>query len=144
MNEDSVIWDNSFSVGFDPIDAQHKELVKMTNELFQGCKEGGPGACIALEQTIGKALEYAQTHFYTEEKYMKETNYPNLVPHKKEHEDFVAQVRKTLEEFEHGEAEPIILARFLKKWLLNHIALVDKQCAPYFAKLQGKGTAHYL
>ena len=137
MDEDIIVWDDSYSLGFEIVDNQHKGLVAMTNELFQSCKEEGSVADTALEKTIKEALEYAQTHFYTEEKYMKETNYPNLSPHRKEHEDFVAQVRKTLEEFEQGRAEPIILARFLKKWLLNHIALVDKQCAPYFAKLQG-------
>ena len=135
--EDLIIWDDSYSIGFEILDNQHKELVAMTNELFQCCKQGGAVADTALAGTISKALEYAQIHFYTEEKYMKLADYPNLGPHKKEHENFVAQVRSTIEEYDQGRAEPIILVRFLKDWLINHIALVDKQCIPYFAKLQG-------
>jgi len=39
MNEDSVTWDDSYSVGFDPID-DHKVPVNMTNELFEACEQG--------------------------------------------------------------------------------------------------------
>jgi hemerythrin len=40
-----------------------------------------------------------------------------------------------MSEFEAGNTAPIELAQFLKKWLLNHIAVSDKQYAPFLAKL---------
>ena len=135
MDEYSVVWDDSFSVGFEPIDIQHKELVLMTNELLQGCKRGAMAADIAFLRIIRKAVEYAKTHFADEEKYMDQTNYPKLNEHKKEHEDFVAQVLKAVKEFESGNTAPLSMAEFLKNWLLNHIAVSDKQYAPYLAKL---------
>ena len=134
MNEDSVVWDNSFSVGFDPIDEQHKVLVRMTNEMFQACEQGVIAADMAFLQIIQKALEYAETHFTYEEDYLSEVNYPHLDEQKEQHEDFVAEVQKSIEEFEAGNIEPIFLARFLKKWLLNHIAVYDKKYAPYLGK----------
>jgi hemerythrin len=135
MNEDSVIWDDSFSVGFGPIDDQHKELVKMTNELFQACKQGVVAADMVFLETIKKALDYAETHFADEEGYMREADYPHLGEQEKQHEAFVAEVQKSIEEFEAGNIEPIFMARFLKNWLLNHIAVSDKRYAPYLAKL---------
>jgi len=134
MNEDSVVWDNSFSVGFEPIDEQHKVLVRMTNEMFQACEQGVIAADMAFLQIIQKALEYAETHFTYEEDYLSEVNYPHLDEQKEQHEDFVAEVQKSIEEFEAGNIEPIFLARFLKKWLLNHIAVYDKKYAPYLGK----------
>ncbi|MDR1869380.1 MAG: bacteriohemerythrin [Treponema sp.] len=134
MNEDSVVWDNSFSVGFDPIDEQHKVLVKMTNEMFQACEQGVLAADVAFLQIIQKALDYAETHFTYEEDYLSEVNYPHLDEQKDQHEDFVAEVQKSIDEFEAGNIEPIFLARFLKKWLLNHIAVYDKKYAPYLGK----------
>ena len=134
MNEDSVVWDNSFSVGFDPIDEQHKVLVKMTNEMFQACEQGVLAADVAFLQIIQKALDYAETHFTDEEEYLSEANYPHLDEQKDQHEDFVAEVQKSIDEFEAGNIEPIFLARFLKKWLLNHIAVYDKKYAPYLGK----------
>ncbi|MCL1813302.1 MAG: bacteriohemerythrin [Treponema sp.] len=134
MDEDSVFWSDDFSVGFELIDNQHKELVRMTNVLFEGCKKGSTAADVAFMQTIRGAVEYAQTHFYTEEKYMKAVNYPGFEIHKKEHDSFVSTVIGSVKNFEEGESEPIALARFLKKWLLTHIAESDKQYAPH---LQG-------
>ena len=136
MSDDSVVWDNSFSVGFDPIDDQHKVLVGMTNEMFQACEQGVIAADMAFLQIIQKALDYAETHFADEEEYLSEANYPYLDEQKEQHEAFVAEVQKSIEEFEAGNIEPIYLARFLKKWLLNHIAVFDKKYAPYITKLR--------
>ena len=135
MDEDSVVWDNSFSVGFSPIDDQHKQLVIMTNELFEGCKRGNTFAFVTFIGTVKKAVEYAQTHFHTEEEYMKQADYPDLPAHRKQHEEFVAEVIKVVREVETKKAEPIALARFLKNWLLGHIAQSDKQYAPFLKRL---------
>jgi hemerythrin len=39
-----------------------------------------------------------------------------------------------IEEFEAGNTEPVEMARYLKKWLLNHIAISDKKYMPYVIK----------
>ena len=135
MNEDSVVWDDSYSVGFEPIDNQHKELVKMTNELFESCKQGAAVADKAFLHTIKGAAEYARNHFSEEDKYMLQANYPKLNEHRKLHDDFLTTVGKAIQDFTAGSTEPIGLARFLKNWLLTHIAEQDKQYAPYLAKL---------
>ena len=131
MDEDSVCWKDEYAVNFELIDNQHKELVRMTNSLFEGCKMGSTAADNAFMQTIRGAVEYAQTHFYTEEKYMKQVNYPDLAAHKQEHDSFVSTVVAAVKDFEEGKSEPISLARFLKQWLLTHIAQSDKKYSPY-------------
>jgi hemerythrin-like metal-binding protein len=136
MDEDSVYWDDSYSVGFGLIDNQHKELVRMTNSLFESCKRGSGAADAAFMKTVRSAVEYAQTHFYTEEKYMKQTNYPDFDAHKQEHESFVTTVIGAVKNFEKQKSDPFDLARFLKQWLLNHIAKVDKKYAPYLAGVE--------
>ena len=135
MNENFVAWDNAYSVGFDPIDNQHKELITMINTLFESCKQGAENADKAFFVTIKKAVEYARNHFTDEVKYMVQADFPNVNEHRKQHDDFVATVLKAMNEFEAGNTAPIELAQFLKKWLLNHIAISDKQYAPFLAKL---------
>ncbi|MCL1815598.1 MAG: bacteriohemerythrin [Treponema sp.] len=137
MNDDSVAWDNVYSVGFEPIDNQHKELVKMINELFESCKQGTAAADKAFLQTIKRAADYAREHFSNEDKYMVQASFPNLSAHRKQHDDFLDTVIKSIQDFNAGKTEPIELARFLKKWLLTHIAESDKQYSPYLAKLSG-------
>jgi len=134
MSEDSVIWNDSFSVGVASIDDQHKVLVTMINELFEACKQGVMEADMAFLEIIKGALDYAETHFADEEDLLYEANYPHLDEQKDQHETFVAEVQKTIEEFEAGNLEPIYLARFLKNWLLNHIAVFDKKYTPYLVK----------
>ena len=136
MNEDSVAWDNIYSVGFDPIDNQHKELVRMTNELFENSKQGAAVADKAFLQTIKKAAEYAREHFSEEDKYMRQIDFPKLSEHRKLHDDFLETIIKAMHEFEAGKTAGIELARFLKKWLLTHIAECDKQYMPYLEKLK--------
>ena len=135
MDEEFVAWDDAYSVGFELIDNQHKKLVTMVNALFAGCMIGGVAANIAYLRTINDALEYAGTHFSDEEKYMSQVDYPKLDEHKKQHEEFVTEINKSVRLYEKGKKEPIELVKFLKNWLLNHIAVSDKQYAPYLAKL---------
>jgi hemerythrin len=136
MAEDSVCWSDDYSVDFELIDNQHKELVRMTNVLFEGCKKGSTAADVVFVKTIRAAVEYAQTHFYTEEKYMKAAGYPDLTAHQEEHDSFVKTVIEAVKNFEEGSTQPIELARFLKKWLLTHIALSDKKYEPYLANFK--------
>ncbi|GBU28721.1 hypothetical protein R84B8_02281 [Treponema sp. R8-4-B8] len=135
MDENFVSWDDSYSVGFEHIDNQHKELVKMVNELYMACKMGALKEDIVYLRTVSKALEYARVHFSDEEEYMGMVSYPELAEHKKQHEAFVVEIKKSVKLFEDGEAAPIELANFLKNWLLNHIAISDKKYAPYLKQL---------
>ena len=136
MNEDFVIWDNIYSVDFEPIDNQHKELVRMINELFESSKQGTDVADKTFLLTIKKAANYARDHFSEEDSYMVRAAFPDLAAHRDQHDMFMSTVVKSMQEYEAGKTAPIELARFLKKWLLNHIAVCDKQYAPYLAKLK--------
>jgi len=131
MNKNFVTWNDSYSVGLELIDNQHKKLVKMVNTLFSYCELGDGNADIAYLDIINRAMVYAKTHFSDEEKYMRLAGYPKLEKHIKEHKSFVAKIVKSVKLFETGKETPINLAKFLKKWLLKHIAVSDKKYAPY-------------
>jgi hemerythrin len=141
-DKDIVIWSDAFSVGVRLIDDQHKELVRMTNELALGCKKGGSEAEIYFMKTIQGAVRYVKTHFTTEEIIMERLNYPEFVTHKKEHEDFVAEVLKDVRNFEQGQKMvPLDFVHFLQQWVLNHIAKSDKRYAFFFDELRKKRRA---
>jgi len=135
MNKNFVAWNDSYSVGFDLIDNQHKKLVKMVNTLFSYCELGDLNADIAYLDIINSAMEYAKTHFSDEEKYMRLAGYPKLEKHIKEHKSFVAEIVKSVKLFETGKETPVNMAKFLKRWLLKHIAVSDKKYAPYLERL---------
>jgi hemerythrin len=135
-----VKWDNAYSVGIELIDDQHKELVRMTNELSLGCQKGGSEAEIYFMKVIQGAVKYVKTHFTTEEIIMDRLKYPEYLEHKKEHEGFVAEVLRDVKAFEKGgKLVPLEFAQFLQKWVLNHIAKSDKRYAAFFEDLRKQG-----
>ena len=83
MKEEPIVWNNSFSVGYEPLDAQHKELAAMINELIQECEKGTEEAKASIMQAFERSAEYAKTHFATEEHYMLKVGFPKLAEHKK-------------------------------------------------------------
>ena len=134
MNNDSVVWDDIYSVGFEPIDNQHKELVKIINELFDICKQESAAGDSVILKMIDKTTDYAGMHFADEMNYIRKAGFPKIKEHRQQHDDFIETVLKSIQDYRAGKAVPIELARFLKNWLLTHIAEQDKQYAPYLSK----------
>ena len=137
MADELVTLDDSFLVGHEVIDAQHKELVRMTNEFYAGVQMGGLIAKMFFMKTIQGAVQYVKTHFAAEEEIMQKIGYPFFEEHKKRHEDFVAAVARQVQVFEKEDnPDPAGFVRYLMDWVLQHIADMDKKYAPYIAKLE--------
>ena len=129
--DEVIVWDKAYSLGIDPIDDQHKVLVAMINDLLEGCSKGAAAADIAFMITVEKTVDYARTHFKEEETILLKAKYPDLASHKKEHFNFMFEVVNIVKEVKEGKTAPVELAMLLKNWLLNHIAVTDKQYVPY-------------
>ena len=126
-----IAWDNKFSVKIDEIDKQHKKLFSMINELYISMKEGRSDA--SLIETINGLIDYTHTHFRNEERYMVKFEYPGYVRHKKEHDEFVAEVKGFHKKLIKGEASLTLeILVFLKDWITKHINGSDQKYAPYF------------
>ncbi|MDR1908371.1 MAG: bacteriohemerythrin [Spirochaetaceae bacterium] len=135
-----VQWSDEYSVGVKLIDDQHKGLIEMTNELALGVEKGGAEAEVYFLKVIQGAVRYVKTHFTTEEIIMERLKFPEYLPHKKEHEEFVAEVLRDVKAFEDGQKmAPLDFAKFLQQWVLTHIAKSDKKYAHFFNELRAKG-----
>jgi hemerythrin len=126
-----MTWSDNYSVNIKEIDAQHKKLVELVNELHDSMKAGKG------KDVVGKILkdlaEYTVYHFSTEEKLFEKYFYPDARPHVREHQDLIEQVTKLISDFEKGNGVlPMDLMDFLKNWLINHIAKSDKKFTSFF------------
>jgi len=126
-----IQWNDSLSVNVKEIDRQHQRLVGMINELNDAMRQGKGNE--VLKKTVRELIQYAATHFRTEEKYFDQFQYPDAAGHKKEHADFTRKVSDFKDGFEKGTLGlSIQVMGFLSDWLQNHIKGVDKKYGPFF------------
>jgi hemerythrin len=126
-----LVWDNKFSVSVSEIDTQHQMLFRLVNELHAAMIDG-KGKEI-LGSTLDKLVVYAETHFETEEKFMKLVEYPGFLGHKNEHVNFTNTVRLLQSQYARGQISiTITTMNFLKDWLTDHILGTDQKYAALF------------
>jgi hemerythrin len=137
-----VEWDGRYSVGIPLIDDQHKELIRLTNDLYKSCLAGEDAARANFMAAIRGTVDYVKHHFGVEEQLLQNVSYPNIVEHKKEHETFVKHILDEVRSFQEGKKfVPNVFVRYLKDWIFSHIALEDRQYADYILNLKKQGAA---
>jgi hemerythrin len=130
-----LTWGDQYMVNIAEIDAQHKKLFDMVNEMHDAMRAGKGDDVIG--RTLDGLLGYVKTHFATEERYMTQHGFPEYAAHKKEHEDLTAKALDLHKQFKEG--KPVLsfdVMDFLKTWLQNHILGTDKKYGPF---LNSKG-----
>ena len=143
---DLVTWSSTFTVGVKLIDDQHKELLNLVNDMFNHVTGNEEEEREYFSRIIQQAVQYVKVHFSTEEKIMIHTKFPGYLEHKKAHESFILTVVENIKKFDSGKR--LILAdftKFLKEWVLTHIAIMDKKYFTHFKSIatrQADGKLH--
>jgi len=136
IEKEMVSWTNKLSCGVKIIDDQHKGLVDLVNEMFNHVTGNIVQEHDYFNRVIQETVNYVKTHFATEEKLMIATKFPGFPDHKKEHERFILAVVENIKEYEAGGRITLIkFSRFLRDWILSHIAMQDKRYFEYFNKI---------
>jgi hemerythrin-like metal-binding protein len=119
------VWKPSYATGIDQIDEDHKQLVKLINDLYEAMQDGSGGALLL---PIFSALKhYTEAHFAKEERYMIACDAPEQAKHIQEHEQMVKSLVDLEKRHRQGEAAiSLQTLTFLRDWLKNHICAVDQ------------------
>ncbi|MDR0525305.1 MAG: bacteriohemerythrin [Spirochaetaceae bacterium] len=141
MTEEAfIVWDDRYVIGIPVVDEQHKALLKLTNELYEACRRGDAAAREEFKDTIRRTVDYVKFHFSDEEKILERVKYPKIGEQKHQHECFVRKVLEDVKNFENGKTfVPNQFVRFLRDWILEHIAVADKEYAEYILRLKKEG-----
>lgn len=128
---DLITWGPKLATGIEQIDSQHKELIRMINELHNAMKNK-----VGIQRSgsiLDGLAEYTVYHFGHEEKLFRQYGYTEYDEHKKIHEKLVATVLAFQKDFKAGKASlSVELMDFLTKWLKDHIMKCDMKYAPFF------------
>lgn len=127
----SFEWRSEYSVGVDILDRDHKLLFALINLLDDAVQEDAGRDVLGSVLTV--LVEYIDTHFAREERFMREGNYPHLEAHIVEHDRLARQVQIMSANFRSGELDTVgqSVLEFLKGWLTGHILDSDQAFTPY-------------
>lgn len=123
-----IDWDQTYSVGVEIIDNQHKRLFELIND-FHSAKTN-------LDQAIQDLLSYVDFHFKTEERYFDKFGYEKTVEHRQQHKFYEERIgalyaRCLKEKIDEGKISAEIEG-FVKDWISQHIHISDKEYSKCF------------
>jgi hemerythrin len=121
-----IQWQNSLSVGIEPIDNQHKQWIEYFNNTAEAI--ASRQSQTQISKTLGFLIDYTETHFSTEEKFMSGSNYSGLQEHKAKHDVLRATLASLVKDFEDEGITSRLndaIDTFLGNWLIQHIHEID-------------------
>lgn len=131
-----IKWDDSLSINLSQFDDQHKKLLYLINEFYTNVENSSSEK---LAKILTGLLEYTIEHFTSEEKHMVEYRYPDYLSHKKQHDLFILKINEFHDKFYSGSFFlPLRIKLFLKRWIVNHILVIDKKYAEFLHQKFGK------
>jgi hemerythrin-like metal-binding protein len=142
MKEDITIvtWSEKYAVGIELIDNQHRELVNLTNKLYQASRINESTLSQVFKDAMSQMVEYVRFHFTAELELLKRIKYPEYEKHKNLHDVLVKQILDSAKAA--GEGKKFIPYKFtndLKDWVFGHIAIFDQNYAAYVRDQKKKG-----
>jgi len=133
-----VEWKDSYSVGVDTIDDDHKKLLGMINQLQAAAHYKTDEEIV--EQVLNQLVDYTKYHFCREEEMMRKCNYPDFEEHKKQHDEMILQVSSYINDYRIDRTRTIEdVAVYLKTWLVTHINGTDQKYTPYLKECKHVG-----
>jgi hemerythrin len=121
-------WKDSFAVGHDAVDHEHKKLFALAKEITL-CENDKEKTLNAVKELI----KYTKFHFANEEIYMESVNFIYLEEHKKLHQNLVDGINTLIKNIKTLSQEEIIsnLEIIINKNIVPHILTEDKRVHHY-------------
>ncbi len=136
-------WKKEYETGIMMIDFQHQKLVSLINDFSEALEQGH--LQLVVDFTLDQLCDYTVFHFETEERLMKDANYPGYDNHKKMHEALKNKVLFYKEKIQAGDHALVgDVLNFLKGWLTEHIQEKDMDYVAIIIKEMPHLTAEQM
>lgn len=125
-------WGDEYLTGIPEVDAQHKRLFQLVNQLHQSVVNGDFSEVAG--KIINELVDYAIEHFATEERLFLARGYPQYEEHKREHDLLIRQTLEIQEQFRQRKITITYeMLDFLSDWLKKHTTDADLQFARFIS-----------
>ncbi len=124
-----LVWDESFEIGVQEIDTQHKEFIKLLRRIKLGFEKEVP---LKMQlRILEELIKYAEYHFCSEENIMLITRYPDVRAQQTEHAKLLGSLTRKVETYKRSPATGEQLAEFLYNWFVTHTQVEDRKFADH-------------
>jgi hemerythrin len=129
-----IQWLDEYTVGHPQLDAQHKQIVGIINDLYRILRE--KGGALKLDSIGNRLKSYTAGHLTYEIKLLTYAQYPDIDAHRRLHDSIVEKTAGMLASVERREKDAAgELLRFLKQWWLDHIRNEDRKYEQFVKKV---------
>ncbi len=131
-------WTATMSIGIEAIDADHKKLFDLLDELDALLIRKASGE--ELENVLERLVDYTVYHFRREEALLEGNGYPAWQQHKSSHDRFVAQAADILQRFRAGQTQVVSrdIVEGVRTWLADHVTKDDRAYEPFLRQRFGE------
>lgn len=133
-------WDEKLCVGHEIIDGQHRQLVRLINELAEAAERGAGRREVG--QLIRAFCDYSAEHFIAEQSLMDSQDYPEYFQQVEAHEECTAQALEHYRQYINGgnvTAQDFLA--FVTAWFEEHTLGVDQTLREYLRKKSASASA---
>ncbi len=133
-----IAWSDDLSVGVERLDAHHKRLIDLLNQLGTALEAGDTLHVTGM--VLGELIRYVFYHFGEEERLMEAAGYEDLAAHRQAHRVMAEHVRALEKQYDSdpGTVAAQELHTFLADWLVHHIRSEDQRYTPVLAPREGR------
>jgi hemerythrin-like metal-binding protein len=129
--EYTMKWDDSFTIGIESIDAQHKKIFEHLLALENSVAKRD--SWHILQFFLAQLTEYMKFHLAVEEALLDAIRFPARADHCASHERLVDQIAK-LEDQLKRKASAENLVDFFENWFVDHVLSGDREYVAYIRK----------
>lgn len=122
-------WNDNYSVNIQKIDEEHKELFKLTQNLYKLIREREDKS--GMQEALIKLIDYTKFHFSEEEKLLQNYNYSDFKIHSKKHIRLLNQLSELSDDLSHEVIKENEVLKFLQGWIINHILEEDRKYSEF-------------
>ncbi len=122
----ATLWSDEYSLGFSPIDEQHRQLLNLINYLQS--TEIDEDDRDEMGSVLFKLLVFTETHLSYEEELLQLLDFAELETHKDLHEFMRLRTREIIYNHTKGvDYDKDDILDMLQGWWTNHILVEDMQ-----------------
>lgn len=118
-------WKDAYSIGNEIIDAEHRSLLELANDITAFARSGE--RLERIKPVIVRLYNYAKTHFRHEEEYMRKIGYPKLAEHEALHHAIIHEMNTIMQHSGNIDALVHKFKRLMVVWVIEHIIEEDSK-----------------